>query len=586
MISGRNHLRTGYRTFRYGKPSSYILLVWFILLLLPTWLYAEEPTLAPLNPAFIRYQQRQALGVLQDNGSGYHFGHIPSPVDLSRAQQKTKAPLSTMGASLPSSYDLRNQGKVTTVRDQGSCGSCWTFGTYGSLESYLMPQEAWDFSEQDMNDNHGFDIAPCNGGNSVMATAYLTRWSGPLKESDVPYSYATHSPQKHVQKVVSIPKTPYHFAEIKQAVMEHGGVDATIYMDTSPKYYNATTYAYYYSGQSDTNHDITIVGWDDTYSKSHFATPPPGDGAFIIRNSWGTDFGEGGYFYLSYYDTYAGYNCWAFHNAESTTNYIDKYEYDPLGWVGSYGYGSTTAWGANIFQAVSSNPLAAVALYAMESNTAYHIFVYTGVVSGKPTSGTLALSQSGTLSNIGYHTIAFNQTVPLKQGELFSVVVSFITPTEKYPVACEWPVTGYSSKATASAGQSFLSKNGTNWSDISATKDQINVCIKAFTTAAPVDCITQWVIDHPATGTITQAELQDLDCIFSGIETLVPDALYPTTKTLVADSLVYRFYSSSLAYLAGWKSGSVLIFYLGPLSNNCPLDLGTIETLKPIVCIP
>jgi len=584
MCPCRNRLRVGCRILRhYGWCLSWFLLL--SLVGLPAWLYAEDPQPAPLNPAFIRYQQRQAMEKAQGTGLGYTFGHVPSPVDLSYVQQ-AKAVVSTHSGALPASYDLRKQGKVTAVRDQGSCGACWTFGAYGSLESYLLPNETWDFSEKDMNDAHGFDLPPCGGGNSVMAMAYLARWSGPLKESDVPYSYASYAPQKHVQKVLFIPATPYTFAEIKQAVMTYGGVDATIYIDTSATYYNATTHAYYYPGKADTNHDITIVGWDDTYSKSNFPSKPPGDGAFIIRNSYGTGFGEGGYFYLSYYDTYAGYNCWAFHNAESTGNYIDKYEYDPLGWVGSYGFNSTTAWGANIFQAVSSNPLAAVAFYALEGNTAYHIYVYTGVSSGKPRSGTLALSQSGTLSDVGYHTIPLNQPVSLKQGEWFSVVVSFTTPTFGYPVPCEWPVSGYSSKATSSAGQSFLSENGTTWQDVSATKSQINVCIKAFTKAAAVDCITKWVMDNPATGAINQTELQDINCIFSGIETLVPEAVYPPTQTLLVDSLAYRFYPSSVAYLAAWKSGAVKIFYLGPLSGNCPLDLGTIETLKPIVCSP
>jgi hypothetical protein len=415
-----------------------------------------------------------------------------------------------------------------------------------------------------------------------MSTAYLARWSGPVKESDVPYKYATYAPQKHVQKVVYVPRTPYTFAEIKQAILDHGAIDTSIYMVDG--YYNTSTYAYYYNGKADPNHDVTIVGWDDSYNKANFSTKPAGDGAFIIRNSWGSSFGDGGYFYLSYYDTYAGYNCWAFHNAESTDNYLEKYEYDPLGWVGDYGYKTHTAWGANIFQAASSNSLKAVAFYATDTNLQYEIRVYTGVAAGNPISGALALSQTGTLSQMGYHTVQLNQAVALTAGQLFSVAVSFTTPNNLYPIPAEMPMEGYSSKAVAHAGESFVSSNGVNWTDVSATKSQINVCIKAFTGKAEEDCITKWVQNNPATGAILQTELQDVNCIFNGVESLLPQYLYPPTQTVALDALAYRMYTSTAAFLGAWKSNSVKIFYLGPLSNNCPYDLGTIETLKPVVC--
>ncbi len=583
MYCARGQMSTGMNRFRRFRAWKGVILFWFVLML-PAGLYASEPELAPMNPAFIRYQQQMLEGRFQQSqtAEGFSLGSIPAPVDLSHVNAARRT---LSQANLPVSYDLRQTGKLPPVRDQGSCGACWTFAAYGSLESYMLPKESWDFSEQDMNQSHGFDPPPCEGGNSIMATAYLARWSGPLTEADVPYSKAAYVTQKHIQKAVFIPNSPYTFSEIKQAIMNGGAVKTTIYMeDTSAAYFNTATNAYYYSGKANTNHDVTIVGWDDAYSKTKFATPPPGDGAFIIRNSWGTGFGDGGYFYMSYYDTYAGNNCWAFHNAEPTDNYIDLYQYDPLGWVIDSGFKTTTGWGANIFQAVSSNPLAAVAFYATDANMQYVIQVYTGVVSGQPTSGTLVLSQSGSVAEVGYHTVRLDQSVALTQGERFSVVVSFTTPTYNYPIPVEMPVQGYSSKATSNPGESFVSSNGTAWQDVSASKSQVNVCIKAFTSKAEPDCITKWVLNNPSTGSISQSELKDVDCVFNGIEALVPEALYPPTQTVAADVLAYRFYSSTVAYLAAWKSGDVKVFYLGPLSNNCPLDLGTTSTLKPIVC--
>ena len=71
------------------------------------------------------------------------------------------------------------------------------------------------------------------------------------------------------------------------------------------------------------------------------------------------------------------------------------------------------------------------------SNMTYEIDIYSNVTAGMPTSGTLVVTQSGTLSNVGYVTIPLNQPVPLTTGTLFSVVVKFVTPGYNYPVPVE-----------------------------------------------------------------------------------------------------------------------------------------------------
>ena len=83
--------------------------------------------------------------------------------------------------------------------------------------------------------------------------------------------------------------------------MEHGAVIAAYY--DAFDYYNPGTRSYYCPQESETNHVITIVGWDDNFSKTHFKGTPPGDGAWLIRNSRGRDgYSYDGYFWLSYYD--------------------------------------------------------------------------------------------------------------------------------------------------------------------------------------------------------------------------------------------------------------------------------------------
>ena len=442
--------------------------------------------LAPLNPDFLNYGDATAREQLQTSDFGYPLGHIPGPVDLShvdRIYHQSKALQDAQAVQLPAQYDLRTTGKLTSVKDQGQCGDCWAYATYSSLESYLMPAENWYFSEDDLNVNNGFDIGACNGGNAQMSMAYLSRYSGPIIEGGT-----AGQAQKHVQKVEYVPCTPYTFPEIKQAVMTYGAVDTSFYASTDMQksttgsYFTSSTNSYYYSGKSSPNHSVAIVGWNDNYSKSNFAKAPPGNGAFIIRNSWGTSWGDGGYFYMSYYDTYAGNDCWVFDDAESPTNYSTIYQYDPLGWVENYGFGNTTGWGANIFTATTTAQLEAVSFYASSLSTTYEIDIYTNVTAGNPVSGTHVTTQTGTLPNVGYETIVLSQPASLTKGMLFSVVVKFVTPGYNYPIPVQMPYPGYSSKAPHSPGESFASSNGQSWTDISQTS--YIACIKAFAGAA------------------------------------------------------------------------------------------------------
>ena len=123
--------------------------------------------------------------------------------------------------------------------------------------------------------------------------------------------------------------------------------------------------AYYDNGsQPYGNHAVAIVGWDDSFDRNKFSPAAPGNGAFIIKNSWGTSWGEKGYFYISYYDTMVGYDeLVAFTAPENPTEYTRIYSYDPLGVVGNMGYGSNTAWFANVFTAQDNEQIEAVSFY-------------------------------------------------------------------------------------------------------------------------------------------------------------------------------------------------------------------------------
>ena len=442
---------------------------------------AQDGRLAPLNSAFAG--QGQAV---KKTARDSRFGYRPSPAD---AAVRRMAPRYCGAAeeALPAAYDLRLTGRVSPVKNQGQFGTCWAFAACASLESCLLPYRAWFFSENNMANLHGFDYGMDDGGNSHMAMAYLARWAGPMTQFDDPYPNEGGSDPgwwvaRHVQEVRMLPDRSSYSDndEIKRAVIAHGAVFTAMQYD--PSNYREQGAAYYYFGPRTANHGVAIVGWDDKYASSNFAAVPPGDGAFIVKNSWGSAWGQDGYFHVSYFDTAFGQENVVFLNGENPWNHRCVYQYDPLGLCTSYGFASPTGWGANIFTPPAAGSIDAISFYAVAPNLEYEAYVYTNVAAGSPRGGGLAASMAGAFTNAGYYTVTLPAPVAFDAGQRFSVVVKFTTPGYFYPVPIEMIVPGYSSRASSSPGESFAAANGELWADVSADAGRLNVCIKAFGT--------------------------------------------------------------------------------------------------------
>lgn len=462
--------------------SCFLIVGTIIAILLVSSMPAKARGFAPLNPEFLQYQaELRSKAVSRLTADGHGLGCVPTPFTLPQPTAAVRAQMGKFQA-LPYSYDLGSYGKVSAVQDQGEYSVCWTFATFGSMESCLLPGESRNFSENNLANSHGYDTG-YSFGNHLKALAYLTRWSGPVNESADPYSNGPNgSPsglpvQKHIQNALFVPDRTSSSDNdlIKQAIMTYGGIYSTYRHHDN--YYNSNNYAYYYYGTNPLNHAITLIGWDDMYPATKFKTTPPGAGAFIAKNSWGSSWGNFGFFWISYYDVLIGAANCAFYNAESTANYESIYQYDTMGMTTTYGFDDTTAWGANIFSG-SGGTIEAVSFYAVAAGTTYKAYVFTDGTADNPISGTLSAMATGTVTYAGYYTVALD--APATYSSRFSVVVKFITPDDIFPLPIEYALDGYSSAATASAGESYMSENGTTWEEAKDGSLYFNVCIKAF----------------------------------------------------------------------------------------------------------
>ena len=445
---------------------------------------AEPLQVAPLNPDFVEFQQ---------NPPEPFYGYVPPPVDLSHLDKipvEGREPL--LQSSLPGTFDLRESGNVTSVKNQDGCGTCWLFGTLAAVESRcLVKQNAtYDFSEQNLvccTDPSWIylDNNRCHGGGwSWLATDTLTK-KGTRLESCQPYNPAIIDTDVCDDNCTSIKRItgyrlvaddPTEIDEVKNAIYNYGTVSMAYYHNDT-FIYPGWIYYYPYGHCSESpNHLVSVVGWNDTIPWPESG----GSGAWIVKNSWGPGWGDSGYFYLCYGS--ANMSEVASYRYENYTP-DDIYCWDEAGWVFSVGYLTPSAWMASIFSEGQNGTLNKVEFWTTSNNAQYYIYVYR---DGDISDGLdhLTTSQSGTCEELGYYSVTLNNPVSLTGSEAFTVAVEMITPGYGYPIAVEGNWTGYCDPPIQS-NVSFVRQGDSDpWED--AAGSGYNVCLRAITEARPV----------------------------------------------------------------------------------------------------
>lgn len=334
---------------------------------------------------------------------------------------------------LPSYYNAYELGVLPPVRNQGNYGTCWAFATIAAMEADLI-HDGNAGTDIDLSELHlayftyhdFLDEKGCSsgdhivlngadylkaGGSAFNASLRAANMLGPVQEAEVPYGWAdSYAPDPAAGRSGVFQVTDMRMislkdaAAVKAAIVDHGAV-CTVYRSEG-KYYSATYNSYYYSGKENRNHVITLVGWDDAFPAENFRQgTAPGNGAWLVRNSWGTnEYNHSGYFWLSYYDT----------SLAASVNVIDVqpwrydhcYSYDSIPSTWFWKAAGVEAVARQIYQVDGGEEIQAIGYYSeMNSNS----------VSLSLTYGDKTVTASAEIVNRGYLLIPLPEPLLIEE---------------------------------------------------------------------------------------------------------------------------------------------------------------------------
>ena len=450
--------------------------------------------------------------------------------DYIKSELDYNTPVYTPGyeiySELPTAFP-ENLDAYPSARNQNPYGTCWAFASLGLAEFDLINDGSADgsidlselqlayFTFNSVIDplggtegdtakyyNENAQNTYLNyGGNYAMASRRLAQWYGPVDEKKVPYGQAVSTISGGLDESYAYDQTIAHLEnayminikknsdDVKRQIMDHGAAGIMYYHDNLSFGWNSTLgrYTYYDTALTGGGHAVMVVGWDDNFSKDNFTgtSKPSGDGAWLIRNSWGT---YANYFWMSYETASLSDTAWIF-DFSTEDGYDNNYQLD--GGVDAYPDRSHLTL-ANVFktkqeEGVSAETLSAVSLsFTKAASVNYTIEIYTDLKDEtNPLSGTKQESATteGTTAYAGIYTIPLDDDVTLQPGSSFAVVVKIDAPVLDYEQAMT-VATGedlstivWDCKVSLNNYKSFYYSGGKFYAFPWG-----NYCVKAFTT--------------------------------------------------------------------------------------------------------
>lgn len=362
---------------------------------------------------------------------------------------------------LPDRFDLRDYNWLTPVKYQGDIGACWAFGNVAALESALIRyfNITYDFSENNLQNSilkySKYGVSNIvEGGEPFASVGYLISWLGIS-----PVEYDTFDELGKISPLISTPKD-FHVTDVimippiknstdidmvKKAIIDYGGL-AVSYAPIE-EYYNPRTAAQYCNESYPEAHRVCVVGWDDNFSKDNFLITPPGDGDWIIKNSWGTEYGDNGYGYISYYDkTFASARQLAGYVIKSNLTYDMLYQHEISGEPNNF----QDNYYMSRFVAERNGLIAAVGTFFDKSDLNYEFSVFVNDVN--------VCNYGGVSEFRGYSTIPLDKQIQINKGDEFKVIFK----NKCYALI--------DSRAPLQSNVSFISADGKNWRIFQKTK--------------------------------------------------------------------------------------------------------------------
>lgn len=258
----------------------------------------------------------------------------------------------SINMDIPRRYDVRSEGADIVIESQ-RYGDCWAFAALDLLQINAWKQGLTgiqDLSERHLvyytyhsvcgtpgqqpgegtafRDNGQSTQCFWNGGKYEYAVRSLSSYLGAVPEYMAPYPEAAvplaDSADAYLSACIRLKSAsafPTADRELfKRMILQYGAVGITYC--SSLNYYEYSTAAQYCPSDIRADHAVTVIGWDDDYSRENFKTPPESDGAWLVQNSWGTVFGNEGFFWLSYEDVSIAENAYVLEASADLGEYI------------------------------------------------------------------------------------------------------------------------------------------------------------------------------------------------------------------------------------------------------------------------